>query len=226
MYITNGQVFLPEGRFEKADILCGDRITAISGGDTQVTVQELTDGEMIDATGKYIIPGLVDIHTHGAVNADASDGDADGLRRMSRYYAQRGVTSWCPTTMTLSEKSLLHAMHAIRDFESDGAHCVGVHLEGPFLSYEKRGAQNAQYLQKQNMEELEKQVQKIKSQAGNYKTAINDYIEEQKKELFEYVNSRVNNFSKLQLVLVQHEPFEKTPTHKIKRFLYNNINIK
>ena len=77
-----------------------------------------------------------------------------------------------------------------------------------------------------NMEELEKQVQKIKSQAGNYKTAINDYIEEQKKELFEYVNSRVNNFSKLQLVLVQHEPFEKTPTHNIKLFLYYNINIK
>ena len=51
MYITNGRVFLPEGRFEKADILCGDRITAITGGDTHVTVQELTDGEMIDATG-------------------------------------------------------------------------------------------------------------------------------------------------------------------------------
>ena len=77
-----------------------------------------------------------------------------------------------------------------------------------------------------NMEELEKQYQKLKSQAGNYKTAVNDYIEEQKKELFEYVNSRVNNFSKLQLVMVQHEPFEKTPTHKIKRFLYNNITIK
>ena len=53
------------------------------------------------------------------------------------------------------------------------------------------------------------------SLAGNYKTAINDYIEEQKKELFEYVNSRVNNFSKLQLVLVQHEPFEKTPTQRL-----------
>lgn len=77
-----------------------------------------------------------------------------------------------------------------------------------------------------NMEELEKQYQKMKKQAGNYKTAVNDYMEEQKKELFEYVNSRVNNFSKLQLVLVQHEPFEKTPTHKIKRFLYNNISIK
>lgn len=76
-----------------------------------------------------------------------------------------------------------------------------------------------------NMEELEKQYQKLKTQAGNYKAYINDYIEEQKKELFEYVNSRVNNFSKLQLVMVQSEPFEKTPTHKIKRFLYNNVQL-
>ena len=73
-----------------------------------------------------------------------------------------------------------------------------------------------------NMEELEKQIQKLKEQADNYKSALNEYVEQQKKELFEYVNSRVNNFSKLQLVMVQSEPFEKTPTQKIKRFLYNN----
>lgn len=160
MYITNGQVFLPEGRFEKADILCEERIVAIKGSDAGAEGQNISgnlpDEKMIDASGKYVIPGLVDIHTHGAVNADASDGGAEGLRRMSRYYAQKGVTSWCPTTMTLSEEALLKAMYAVRDFESDGAHCVGVHLEGPFLSYEKRGAQNAQYLQKPNMEELEK----------------------------------------------------------------------
>lgn len=76
-----------------------------------------------------------------------------------------------------------------------------------------------------NMEELEKQYKKLKSQAGNYKEYINDYMEEQKKELFEYVNARVNNFSKLQLVMVQSEPFEKTPTQKIKRFLYNNLSV-
>ncbi len=76
-----------------------------------------------------------------------------------------------------------------------------------------------------NMEELEKQYKKLKSQAGNYKAAVNEYIEEQKKELFDHVNSKVNKFSKLQLVLVQHEPFEKTPTHKIKRFLYNNLKL-
>lgn len=72
-----------------------------------------------------------------------------------------------------------------------------------------------------NMEELEKQYKNLKKQADNYKALINDYIEEQKQELRDYVNARVNNFSKLQLVLVQHEPFEKTPTQKIKRFLYN-----
>lgn len=72
-----------------------------------------------------------------------------------------------------------------------------------------------------NMEELEKQYQKFKDQAGDYKKKISDYIEDQKQELRDYVNARVNNFSKLQLVLVQHEPFEKTPTHKIKRFLYS-----
>ncbi|WP_294139882.1 AMP-binding protein [uncultured Sanguibacteroides sp.] len=72
-----------------------------------------------------------------------------------------------------------------------------------------------------NMEELEKHYKNLKNQADNYKAMISDYIEEQKKELREYVNARVNNFSKLQLVMTQHEPFEKTPTHKIKRFLYN-----
>ena len=158
MYIKNGQVFLSDGHFEKADILCGKYIDAVDGGASDdrflIKDNEFREEEILDASGKYVIPGLVDIHTHGAVNADASDGDAAGLRNMSRYYAQKGVTSWCPTTMTLPEEELLTAMHAVRDFESDGAQCVGVHLEGPFVSYEKRGAQNAAYLQKPDIEEL------------------------------------------------------------------------
>lgn len=72
-----------------------------------------------------------------------------------------------------------------------------------------------------NMEELEMHYQHFKNQAENYKAMISEYLEELKQELRDYVNSRVNNFSKLQLVLVQSEPFEKTPSHKIKRFLYN-----
>jgi long-chain acyl-CoA synthetase len=72
-----------------------------------------------------------------------------------------------------------------------------------------------------NMEELEKHYRHLKSQAENYKTIAGEYLEELQQEIREYVNARVNNFSKLQLVVVQHEPFEKTPSMKIKRFLYN-----
>lgn len=107
----------------------------------------ITDGDL-DADGAYIIPGLVDIHTHAAMGEDASDGSAEGLSVMSRYYARGGVTSWCPTTMTLKEQDLTAAMKAIRGFvrPEGGAKIAGVNLEGPFLSYEKRGAQAAENL--------------------------------------------------------------------------------
>ena len=133
MKIKNARVF-SNGRFIQGGIAFSDRIEAIG--------TEITDG--FDAQGGFLIPGLVDIHTHGAVGEDAGDGRPEGLVRLSRYYAAQGVTSWCPTTETLKETELIRAMHAIRDFvrPSDGAKIAGVHLEGPFLSREKCGAQN------------------------------------------------------------------------------------
>ena len=82
------------------------------------------------------------------MGADASDGDPEGMAVLSRYYAAGGVTAWCPTTMTLKEPELTRAMHTIRDFvrPEDGARVAGVNLEGPFLSYAKRGAQNPENL--------------------------------------------------------------------------------
>ena len=133
MKITNAKVFL-NGRFQTGGIAFSDRIEAIG--------PSVTDG--VDAQGCYLIPGLIDIHTHAALGADASDGDPEGLIIMSRYYAAEGVTSWCPTTMTLKEPELTRAMHAIRDFEcpENGAKIAGVNLEGPFLNLKKCGAQN------------------------------------------------------------------------------------
>lgn len=134
MKISNAKIFI-DGAFVDGGIDFNAKITAVG--------EAVTGGA--DANGCYLIPGLIDIHTHAAVGEDASDGEAAGMPKMARYYAARGVTSWCPTTMTLKEPELTKAMHVIRDFvrPADGAKVAGVNLEGPFVSYEKRGAQNA-----------------------------------------------------------------------------------
>lgn len=139
MLIGNAKVFL-DGSFQEASVTIENgKITAI--GEANISCD-------MDAEGKYLVPGFVDIHTHGAMNEDFSDGKAEGLQKLSRYYAKHGVTSFLATTMTLKEETLTPAMEVIRDFvrPADGAKCAGVHLEGPFLSYAKRGAQAAENL--------------------------------------------------------------------------------
>ena len=100
--------------------------------------------------GALVIPGLVDIHVHGCAGADFSDGDYAGLVRMARYLARRGVTSFAPASMTLPYDALDKAFHAAarlhREGLADGARLMGIQMEGPFLSREKRGSQNPAYL--------------------------------------------------------------------------------
>lgn len=154
MIIKNGKVFTPDGKFTVTDIAFDELFTGVGKSDAPAD---------LDASGKYIIPGLIDIHTHGAVTEDASDGSMAGLERMSRYYADNGVTSWCPTTMTLKEPVLEQAMHAVRDFQTQGARCAGVNLEGPFLCYAKRGAQAAENLHAPDAE----MFQRLNEASGN-----------------------------------------------------------
>ncbi len=137
MLIKNARILVGK-TFHKADILFGKTIEAVGN----------IEGEAdIDAQGAYVVPGFVDIHTHGAMGEDFSDGRAGGLPLMARYYAAHGVTGFLATTMTLKEETLLPAMEAIRDYDNaSGAKCLGLHLEGPFLGYAKRGAQAAENL--------------------------------------------------------------------------------
>ena len=137
MLIKNAKIFLGKS-FVEGDI----RFT-----DTVRETGRLDGPADLDAQGGYVIPGLVDIHTHGAVGEDFSDGDPSGLQPLADYYAAHGVTSFLATTMTLKEPVLKKAMHTIRDFRrSGGAKCAGGHLEGPFVCYAKRGAQAAENL--------------------------------------------------------------------------------
>lgn len=145
MLIKNACVFTRDHSFIRQDIRFDSYIREIG------SISGIPD---ISAEGCYLIPGLIDVHTHGASNHDFSDGSAEGMNLMSRYYASCGVTSFCATTMTLPENVLTEAMHCVRDFKrpANGARCVGVNLEGPFLSYKKRGAQAAGYLHSVDIE--------------------------------------------------------------------------
>ena len=143
MLIKNAKVFVGKS-FVEGDILFDEKIIAIG---------KLEGEADLDAEGAYVIPGLVDIHTHGAMGEDFSDGKAEGMQPMADYYAAHGVTSFLATTMTLKEEVLTPAMHTIRDFKRQGgAKCAGIHLEGPFLGYAKRGAQAAENLHKPDPE--------------------------------------------------------------------------
>lgn len=154
MIIENGLVFTKECKFVPGAITIKKGIIAdISFSSAGVLG---TDGkeERIDAAGCYVIPGLTDIHFHGCAGHDFCDGTKEALDAITSFAYQHGVTSICPATMTLPIQRLSHilknAAHYRRAFQSgEGsrrAELIGIHMEGPFISPHKRGAQKEAYI--------------------------------------------------------------------------------
>ncbi len=100
--------------------------------------------KVLDASGCFVIPGLIDLHFHGCVGHDFCEGTDEAIHAIARYEASRGVTSICPATMTFPEDVLGPVMDAARAFSpaDDEASLVGINMEGPFISPNKVGAQN------------------------------------------------------------------------------------
>lgn len=140
--------------FRNANIFNGTGFThgdfAVSDGKFVCTDTATSDDGFTDLHDAYVIPGLIDIHTHGNSGADFSDGDYEGLRKMAAFYLQHGITSFCPTTMTLPYDVLGSAFETAKKYVDDpdtsGARIAGIHMEGPYFSEKKKGAQNADYL--------------------------------------------------------------------------------
>ena len=102
------------------------------------------------------LPGFIDIHTHGGAGADVCDKTPESLQNLSRYYASHGVTSWCPTTMTLPPEDLREIFQTVGRVRGSecGAYMQGVNMEGPYVSREKCGAQNPAFLRPADAEEV------------------------------------------------------------------------
>ena len=99
---------------------------------------------VVDLRGATLMPGFIDVHVHGAVGHEAMDGDVAGLLAMARFFASRGVTSFLPTTWTASRQATMAALDAIAEARSatGGARILGAHMEGPYLSQARCGAQD------------------------------------------------------------------------------------
>lgn len=98
----------------------------------------------------YIIPGLVDIHFHGCMGMDFCDGTEEALRTIAEWEVRQGVTSICPATLTLPAEELVRILGVAAGFISTFpyADLIGVNMEGPFISYLRKGAQNEEYIRR------------------------------------------------------------------------------
>ena len=143
--IQNGKFIVPNeaGDFvirQEGVLLCdGENIKGfVAEGDIP------ENAEVIDAQGNYVAPGFLNVHIHGCAGADTMDGTEEALARMARLQAQTGVTGFLPTTMTCRwhevEDALATVMEAMES-QPVGARVLGAHMEGPFISPAKKGAQ-------------------------------------------------------------------------------------
>lgn len=146
MIIKNGKVFTEDGIFEEKDLcIDGDKISSTG------------DGDVIDASGLYVIPGLTDIHFHGCMGYDFCDGTPEAIEKMAEYELANGVTTICPASMTFSEEQLTDIFANAAAYKNEkGATLVGINMEGPFISMEKKGAQNGEYIHKPDADMFER----------------------------------------------------------------------
>lgn len=134
MIIKGGKVFQEDGSFLEQALYINDH-RLVDKAEYQ------DDGKVIDAEGLLVLPGLVDIHSHGAAGEDFSDGNPEGLKKILQYEKRCGITSYCPTSMTFPKERLRQIFASIKGAQTEEeAKVVGINMEGPFLDPAKKGA--------------------------------------------------------------------------------------
>ena len=165
--IKSDKIFFENGIFAGGIIdIEGDTIKSVFGNDDSLDESgcESVDEEekdIIDATGMYVIPGLVDIHFHGCVGHDFCNGTIESIDAIAKYELSQGVTSISPATMTLSRDELKKIFTTAGEYVKDMTNecdrssrsvIRGITMEGPFVSLAKKGAQNGDYIHKPDVD--------------------------------------------------------------------------
>lgn len=154
-YILNGTVYTAEGKFINQDLVLenGKIIESIDH------VAKIDNGsEQVDARGLFVCPGFIDIHFHGAMGKDTMDCDEGALNVLSMYNTQFGVTTFYPTTWAAKPEDILSAIAMVKKNMShvEGAQVIGMHLEGPYLDLQHKGAQLASLIRNPDPTEYQK----------------------------------------------------------------------
>ncbi|OEK69142.1 N-acetylglucosamine-6-phosphate deacetylase [Staphylococcus equorum] len=161
--IENGRIYTEEELIERGYLIVkDDKITDIGKGDYEGALTTY------DAQGQHVLPGFIDIHMHGGYGEDAMDASYEGLKHLAESLLSEGTTSFLATTMTQSDENITKALENIIEYQKQqdilkAADIVGIHLEGPFISEHKVGAQNPAYVQRPSIEK----VQQFQKTANN-----------------------------------------------------------
>lgn len=154
MLLKNAMIYNEDFDLVKADILVeGETISKI--GDS-AKWDICADEKVYDLKGYTIMPGMIDMHIHGCAGCDTGDATPEAIEAMSAHLVTRGVTSFCPTSMTLSEEELTKIFGNVAACKEkvSGAYIQGVNMEGPYISMAKKGAQNADYVRNPDKDEF------------------------------------------------------------------------
>lgn len=141
---TNGKVILPDRIPEGVHVVMEDGVIQ------EITDRPVSEGQIVDLGGKYLAPGFIDLHTHGAGGHDFMDGTEEALKGACLAHLEHGTTSIVPTTLTCLNEELFHffdVYRTVKDQWKEGPNLLGIHLEGPFFNSAQAGAQDPKYLQ-------------------------------------------------------------------------------
>lgn len=143
LLIRNITVVNANGRDEQVDVWMKD------GKIAQIAPHlDIHDVEPLDGSGKFLLPGFIDMHIHGSAQMDTMDASDEGLHTMAQSLLKEGTTSFLATTMTQSYDNIERAIENVAQFQPqpDEAEVLGIHIEGPFVSKQRAGAQPLEYI--------------------------------------------------------------------------------